>query len=65
MSSVMREYAPWVRDMCKAEEEKKALGAFRRRRAAHHLSDLSPQALDAFSSTLILNTQFQRRDIIT
>jgi hypothetical protein len=33
------------------------LGAFRRRRAAHHhLSGLSPLAIDSFSSTLILNT---------
>ncbi len=56
ISSVMLEYAPWVRDMCKTEEEKKVIGAFRRRRAAHHLSGLPSLALDSFSSTYILNT---------
>jgi hypothetical protein len=56
ISSIMLEYAPWVRDMCKTEEEKKVLGAFRRRRAAHHLSGLSGLALDSFSLTLVLNS---------
>ena len=55
LSLVMLEYAPWIRDMCKSEEEKKVLGAFRRRRAAHHLSCLPPLAMDSFSSPLVLN----------
>jgi hypothetical protein len=57
LSSVMLDYAPWVRDMCKVEEEKKLHGASRRRRATHHLSSLSPLALDSFSSSLILTPQ--------
>ena len=51
-SSVMLEYAPWVRDICQLEESKKLLGACRRRRAAHHFTFLAQTVVESFSSCL-------------
>jgi hypothetical protein len=50
-NSIMLEYAPWVREICLIEEQKKYLGASRRRRATHHLSDLSHEVVECFASS--------------